>query len=309
MLAGTCASQVIPGKWSQAGVHDDASSTPHRHLGLSGTTGPTMRRLLTNLPKLLTDDSHWRVRRRSRSISHRRDRMRARSVEKWQDRRRTRSAKARRDLTNEEELHEKVDDGSDAGDDQSRLMEMTLLKPTPPAEPPPIVVESTGWVRALAWWRAEQHPGYEAHIVAMRHIICKQFIEVAIYDENLEHAGTVVGLVLKSAHLCCDGAEVEMTNVTASSECLCQFVQKLMDDQGVLNIHLCSWPRGENEYICTRHGSEMIHSDAWRLRYPSDLSESWAQKGLGDRVLEDGIERPNLELHMLATLRRMNRHK
>ena len=45
VLADTCVSQVIPGKWSQAGVHDDAPSTPHRHLGSSGTTGPD---LMTN---------------------------------------------------------------------------------------------------------------------------------------------------------------------------------------------------------------------------------------------------------------------
>ena len=43
--ADTCVSQVIPGKRSQAGVHDDAPSTPHRHLGSSGTTGPD---LMTN---------------------------------------------------------------------------------------------------------------------------------------------------------------------------------------------------------------------------------------------------------------------
>ena len=35
-------SQVISGKWSQAGVHNNASSIPHRRLGSSGTAGPDL---------------------------------------------------------------------------------------------------------------------------------------------------------------------------------------------------------------------------------------------------------------------------
>ena len=60
MIAGTCVSQVISGKWLQVGVHDDAPSITHKYLGSSNTIGTDlMAYSFTQVENLCAEVTAW----------------------------------------------------------------------------------------------------------------------------------------------------------------------------------------------------------------------------------------------------------